>query len=194
MGFYWSLTPLSAGRRPSEVGAAVLVFLLPRTLHLLPPVTALPSGSLTSPCPHSLTPLCCVLHRGRLTTRGKFYWAFGSPAGTAQGSLPGWGRRWGSSTGLPVTRVRGPERRERRPEGEAGKCPGPPGRQAAVGAAGGCRSWYWAAGRGRKQRRSSKGNIQHRTGGAACRHLHERKRAVRRQPSGWERTFGKGCE
>lgn len=30
MGFYWSLTPLGARRRPSEVGAAVLVFLLPR--------------------------------------------------------------------------------------------------------------------------------------------------------------------
>ena len=159
----------------------------PRTSHLLPWVTALPSGSLPSPRPHSLTPLCCVLRRGRLTTRGKFSQAFGGSAGTAPGSRPGWGRRWGSSTGPPATRARGPGRRERRPEGEAGRSPGPLGRRAAVRAAAGCRSWYWAAGRGRKQRRSSKGSTQHRTGGARCCHLHKRKRAVRRQPSRGER-------
>lgn len=50
-------------------------------------------------------------------------------------------------------------------------------------AGGGSSNWNWAAGRGRKQRRSSKGNIQHRTGGARCCHLHKRKRAVRKQHS-----------
>ena len=134
------------------------------------------------------TVLCAPPCRGPLTTPGKFYWAVGGWAGTAQGSQWAWGWRWGSSTGWLETRARGPGRKERGSgmgerglEGGVVGCPGPPlGRRVAVVAGGGSSNWYWAAGQGRKQRRSSKGNIQHRTAGAHSCHLHERKRAVRR--------------
>lgn len=72
---------------------------------------------------------------------------------------------------------------ERRQEEGKEKGSGPLGRQVELVAGGGSSNWYWAAGWGRKQRRSSKGNIQHRTGGARCCHLHKRKRAIRKQHS-----------
>lgn len=151
----------------------------------LPP-THLPSGTLRCPC------AVCPSPRP-LTTRGKFYWAFWGWAGTAQGSQLGWERRLGNSTGLLETRARGQGRRgwgsqswERKPEGDRGKGSRPSGSQVARSAGRGSSNWYWAAGRGRKQRRSSKGNIQHRTGGARCCHLHKRKRAVRRRHAQWE--------
>lgn len=206
VGFYWLLTPeVLAGsvkwqqlsRLPAPCATP------PAAVHSAalcpgPPSAHLPSsGSSKSPPPRPLwPPLCCVPCQGRLTTRGKFYWASWGRAGTAQGSRPGWGRRWGSSTGLLGTRAWGPAgrrwgsgRRERKLEGDGGQSPGPLGVWVAQAAGGGSSNWYWAAGQGRTQRRSSKGNIQHRTGGARCWHLHKRKRAVRRQHSRWERTL-----
>jgi hypothetical protein len=88
-----------------------------------------------------------------------------TPARGSGGLRAGW-RRW-----------------ERWREGGKWKGSGPPGQLVELRAEGGSSNWYWAAGLGRKQRRSSKGNIQHRTGAARCCHLHERKKAVRKQHS-----------
>lgn len=78
--------------------------------------------------------------------------------------------------------------KKRKLEGDGAKSLGLLGSQVALVAGRGSSKYYWAAGQGRKQRRSSKGNIQHRTADARCCHLHKRKRAVKKEPSQWERT------
>lgn len=116
-GFYWSLTPRRYEEKERR-GSSCVVFLLPsppRVVHDLALWTPLPSTChLEASCcvPLSLTPLCCVPGQGRLTTPGKFYWASWGPAGTAQGSPPGWGRRRGSSPVWLGTGARAPETRK----------------------------------------------------------------------------------